>query len=44
MIDPRILVDGVRSVLNDVRCSLPEENVQDADELLEHAEWGKPCH
>ena len=41
MTDPRILVDGVRSVLEEVRSSLPEKNAQDASELLEHAEWGE---
>ena len=41
MIDPRIIVDGIRSVLDEVRSSLPGENVKDATALLEHAEWGE---
>ena len=39
MSNPRILVDEIRSVLEEVGTSLLEENVQDATELLEHGEW-----
>ena len=41
MIDPRLLVDGIRVVVEEVRTSIPEENVRDAYEFIEYAEWGE---
>lgn len=41
MTDARALIDGVRTVLEEVSAALPDENVQDARELLEHSEWGE---
>ncbi len=36
----RRLIKGIRSVIEEVRTSLPPENVEDAIELLNHNEWG----
>jgi len=41
MIDSKLITDGIRSVLENVGGALPKENVNDAYELLEHAEWGE---
>lgn len=41
MIDPKEIIVGVCSVLQEVRALLPKENVQDAADLLEHDEWGE---
>lgn len=40
MNDSRQIVEGIRTVLKEVSDSLPPENVTDAAELLDHAEWG----
>jgi len=41
MNNPQQLIDEIGSILDAVKASLPEENVTDACELLEHDEWGE---
>jgi len=41
MIDTKTLIGNIRSILEEVRASLPKENIDDANDLLEHAEWGE---